>query len=344
MDVHDTDLESYQPKSIQEHQPITPMSSAIHLFKLARFNSEIKCVLYCVDRLYPPYTAPAITDVVSWREDMLNRLRLWKEDIPRQSEGYQPSCTNLLCEIKYHELVMLVLRPSPLFQNPSKAALRECFSSAMKCSMLYHKLYTSNKIQYSWISVHSLFLCVITMFYCVWTPGGVADEVNFDTLVRALRFTSDILSATGEYWPEAKRSRDVLDRISTATMQRFTRKVNSGTQRHNELPGSQNSLDLSPMPDMGRLIDIDSLDSLSQGFSAHQFDDGSVSVSTGEFPPFYAEQSDAFTNTDMLSYFMGAGGNVTMPNGEMFGDGYPSMDEVMKTFFEEGLRDSHHSV
>src|SRR6201996_8593350 len=182
MDVNDTDLESYQPKSIQEHQPITPMSNAIHLFKLARFNSEIKCVLYCIDRLYPPYTQPAITDIVRWKDDILDRLRQWKEDIPQRPEGSQRRCTDILCVIKYHELVMLVLRPSPLFQYPSKESLRECFSSAMKCSLLYHKLYTSNTLQYSWVSVHSIFLCVITMFYCVWTPAGVAAEVSFDAL------------------------------------------------------------------------------------------------------------------------------------------------------------------
>lgn len=64
------------------------------------------------------------------------------------------------------------------------------------------------------------------MFYCIWAPNGVADEVDFDDLMRALKSASDVLSATGEYWPEAKRSRDVLDRISMATMRPFTQSVN----------------------------------------------------------------------------------------------------------------------
>ncbi|EEU36844.1 uncharacterized protein NECHADRAFT_12335, partial [Fusarium vanettenii 77-13-4] len=212
----------------------TNMSSAIHLFKLARFNSEIKCVLYCADRQYPPYTAPVITDTESWRVDILNRLRQWRQDIPRHGEASPRHHLNLWCEIKYHELLMLILRPNPQLHNPDKATLRECFSSAMACSELYHRLYMTNMLHYGWMSVHSLFLCVMVMFYCVCTPRGIADEADFDALMRALKVSSDILSAMGEYWPEAKKSRDVLDRVSTATIRRFTQNLNA--TRNNPTP------------------------------------------------------------------------------------------------------------
>lgn len=313
------------------------MSTAIHLFKLARFNAEIKCVLYCVDRAYPPYTVPLVTDVARWKDDMLSRLRQWKEDIPRHPEGSGRCCTNVLCEIKYHELVMLVLRPSPLFQHPSRLSIRECFSSAMNCSMLYHKLYTKSTMQYSWISVHSLFLCVITMFYCVWTPDGTADEVNFDTLVRALRCTSDILSATGEYWPEAKRSRDVLDRILTTTMQRVTRRSDSDLTNR-EAAATHTSIDISPASGSNQPADGDAFEGgpAWHPFPGFQFTE--ENVASGIFTPFYADQADSFMTADMASYFMGSEANAsastsTGPEADL-GEGYPNIDENMLNFFE----------
>ncbi|OOF93071.1 hypothetical protein ASPCADRAFT_33782, partial [Aspergillus carbonarius ITEM 5010] len=205
LDIDDDQLKTEHPKPRQSNEPLTNMTSAVHLFKLARFNSEIKCVLYCVDRQYPPYTQPAVTDAEGWKVDMLIRLRQWREAIPRHSEASTRYYINLLSEIKYHELVMLVLRPNPRFQNPDKASLRECFSSAMACSELYHQLYMANSLHYGWINVHSLFLCLMVMFYCVWTPHGIAEEANLDSLMRALKASSDVLSAMGEYWPEAKR-------------------------------------------------------------------------------------------------------------------------------------------
>ena len=48
LDINDKDFELDQPKPRHASDALTDMSSAIHLFKLARFNSEIKSVLYCV--------------------------------------------------------------------------------------------------------------------------------------------------------------------------------------------------------------------------------------------------------------------------------------------------------
>ncbi|OQV03995.1 Fungal Zn2-Cys6 binuclear cluster domain-containing protein [Cladophialophora immunda] len=337
LNIDDKDLDSSQTKSGHGDDSLTDMSSAIHLFKLARLNSEIKCVLYCVGRQYPPYTRPATSDIVRWKEDILNRLRKWKEEIPRHPEGSERSGINHLCEIKYHELIMLVLRPNPVFQNPTQAALRECFASAMQCSKLYHELYAANTLHYSWIGVHSLFLCVITMFYCVWTPGGVADEVDVDTLMRALKSTSDILSATGEYWPEARRSRDVLDRISTATVSRFTTKfceTQSGTVNPRPPPAPPISANLG----FEQATEVPDVDFISPpDFQALQFGNGSFG--TGYMSPVYETQADSFTTTDMLSYFMGSGGDGNMNNAQMMGGYYPSVDEVMQNFFANGFRD-----
>lgn len=334
LDINDEDLLLGLPKPGPAPGSLTNMSSAIHLFKLARFNSEIKCVLYCVDRLYPPYTQPSITDIDRWKGDMLDRLHHWEAEIPRHPEGSTSLYMNLLCEIKYHELIMLVLRPSPLFHQPSKTSLRECFSSALKCSKLYHTLYNTNMLHYSWISVHSLFLCIITMFYCVWTPDGVTDGVNFDTLMQALKSTSDVLSATGEYWPEAKRSRDVLDRISAAIMKRFT-------QNFNEIPTERMPSRSQPATEMSSDLGLDQpadmIHLISHNLPPLQFENGDMGNS--HFSPSDWAQTDSFTGTDVLSYFMGSRGDMNMGNAEIPGEYYPSVDEAMQDFFGDGLGD-----
>ncbi|GAB1206175.1 hypothetical protein APSETT445_004857 [Aspergillus pseudonomiae] len=334
LDVDDDQLKMEHPKSRQSNEPLTNMSSAVHLFKLARFNSEIKCVLYCVDRQYPPYTQPAVTDAESWKVDILTRLRQWREDIPRHPEASTRHYINLLSEIKYHELVMLVLRPNPRFQNPDKATLRECFASAMACSELYHQLYISNSLHYGWISVHSLFLCLMVMFYCVWTPHGIAEEADIDSLMRALKDSSDVLSAMGEYWPEAKRSRDVLNRVLMATIRRFTR--HSSIIRSSPLSlDSQGSMTMqSHLPSVDTAEGSSYMNLPSSRAPPLQHEDAGVGDDLFGFN--YGDPETSFMSADALSHFLGSGTDVIM------GDSYDFEqieDRGTLEWFSESLRD-----
>ncbi|KAF4832909.1 Aspyridones efflux protein apdF [Colletotrichum tropicale] len=312
LDVGDEQLKLDQLKPRQELEPPTNVTSAIHLFRLARFNSEIKCVLYCVDRQYPPYTQPMVVDAESWRVDILSRLRQWKHNIPRHPEGSPGHYISTLCEIKYHELTMLILRPSPRIQNPDKASLRECFQSALTCTELYHSLYVANSLQYGWLSIHSLFLCVMAMFYCVWKPSEIVKEEDFDTVIRALKVASDILSAIGEHWPEAKRSRDILDRISTATIRRFTQHLN----KRGPLPTpqeSRTSVEVASNLSSEPVMDWSDMGQSWSGTSPVQFrDEGMINT---PFAMNYGANDKSFMSADIMSYFLGSSADATMgPN------------------------------
>ncbi|KAM0257107.1 hypothetical protein ACHAQJ_004571 [Trichoderma viride] len=347
MDVNDDELseEGVQP-STKPPGSLTTMSSAIHLFKWARFSSEIKTVLFCTDRKYPPYVSAAINDMSAWRTDIIDRLRKWRQEIPRHAEGERTFYLNDLCEIRYHELMMLILRPNPVFQQPTKAAMGECFSSAIACSKLYAKLYGENQLRYGWLTVHSLFLCIMTLFYCVWTPEGIADQVNFDCLTTSLKAASDVLSATGEYWPEAKRSRDVLDRIFSATMRRFSPRqdfpkgqpllASSDSQPGSAAPSTGMTDGTSISSQAGSSAYGDGIISSGDGIVASgdgllASGDGLLPLGEGllppsepglssqglsiadispgmvaEFPPYPNTTLDSFMTTDWLSYFMNA--------------------------------------
>lgn len=310
------------------------MSSAIHLFKVARFNSEIKCYLYCVERNFPPYTRPAITDAVGWKSDTLIRLENWRREIPRHAEGSPYHHMNLLCDIKYHELVMLILRPNPRLQQPDRQSLSQCFSSAMDCCNLYHQLYVTKALHYGWMSVHSLFLCVMVMFYCVWTPRGVADDANVDCLMRALKASSDVLSAMGEYWPEATRSRDILDRVSTATTRRFFTK---SKQRHQDAVSIGPHSSSDPMPDTNPGTSLN-----WNGISRAQDNQAPTGINDweGMTDPLlnnYGIHDDAFVPADVLHFFLGNGMDVETRGGGVWDqNNYDSIDGVVYSLFGDG--------
>ncbi|PTB34880.1 hypothetical protein M441DRAFT_85028 [Trichoderma asperellum CBS 433.97] len=215
-DVEDSKLTAtgIQPR-LETEQP-TQMSSAIHLFKLAQLNSEIKYVLHSISHEVPPYAYPNIPDVLQWQKGIITRLQAWVTQIP-QFTGERIYMTHL-CEIKYHGIMMLLLRPSPAIPKPSVLSLKSCYESAVASIRLYNQLYKRDLLVYSWVTVHSVFLSTITMLHCIWTVPEVSAQIKLEILMADLKAGSNVLSATGEHWSEAKRSRDILDELSGTTI------------------------------------------------------------------------------------------------------------------------------
>ena len=54
--------------------------------------------------------------------------------------------------------------------------------------------------------------------YCFSTVAQVRTETSTETLLTSIRAASDVLSATGEYWAGAKRSRDLLNELASRTL------------------------------------------------------------------------------------------------------------------------------
>ncbi|KAL2284525.1 hypothetical protein FJTKL_08897 [Diaporthe vaccinii] len=311
------------------------MSSAIHLFNVTRFKSEVKCVLYCVDRNFPPYTRLAVTDAVGWKADILNRLGEWRREIPKHPEGSPHHHMNLLCDIKYHELVMLVLRPNPRLQQPDRQSLSQCFSSAMDCCKLYHQLYVTKALHYGWMSVHSLFLCVMVMFYCVWTPQRVADDANVDCLMRALKASSDVLSAMGEYWPEATRSRDILDRVSAATIRRFVTKSKQGHRDSAAIDPHSSSDPVQNGNPGTSSSDWAGISQASESLAPTVFD-----TRAGMSDPFlnnYGVPGDAFMPADVLHFFLGNGMDIETGDGSFGDQNHDEIDDIMYGLFGDSI-------
>lgn len=227
-DVEDVKLTATGIQLRHETEPPTHMSSAIHFFKLAQLNSEIKYVLHSISAEAPPYTYPNIPNVLQWQSDIAVRLKTWFHQIP-QFTGDQMYMTHL-CQVKYHGMMMLLMRPSPAIPGPSVDSLRLCYESAVASIRLYDQLYKSDLLVYSWVTVHSIFLSMITMLHAVWTVPEVTAQIKLDVLMADLKSGSNVLSATGEHWLEAKRSRDVLDELSGTTVRWIIESRARGTE------------------------------------------------------------------------------------------------------------------
>lgn len=192
------------------------ISTAVVLFKFAQMNSEIKYILHSIRHTAPRYTYPHIADLSQWQSDFWDRLQEQGRSLPAP-EG-QSEYESLICNLRCNEIIMLLFRPTPRIKSPGSESLRHCHRSAEKTIHLWNRLYELNRLCYSWMSIHALCLAVVTMLYCIWTIPEIAAETELDTLFSTMRISSNLLSAAGEHWPEARRSRQSLEDLVTATV------------------------------------------------------------------------------------------------------------------------------
>ncbi|KAF5263366.1 hypothetical protein FOXYS1_5880 [Fusarium oxysporum] len=118
-------LSDEQLVSQRQHQitePSSDMSFAVHLFEAAKLNSEIKYIAQSIIRDTPRYAYPRVTNINDWQNAMLQRLDEWSDKIPGLGD---PDMLYLrtTCQLRYHGLRMLLLRPSPAIPKPPKEAL-----------------------------------------------------------------------------------------------------------------------------------------------------------------------------------------------------------------------------
>lgn len=183
---------------------------------MARLNSEIKYVMHSISREPPAYAYPPVRDILTWQKEMLEQLESWRSEIP-PSENMSAK----LCEAKYHEMMILVLRPSPAIPEPSEQSAVMCYQHAMALLESFRDLYKNDCLQYSRLVVHSIFLSTLVVLHSIWKLTEIAASIHIDELSANLTSSLNILSSIGEYWLEAQRARDCIEEISGATMRRL---------------------------------------------------------------------------------------------------------------------------
>lgn len=196
------------------------MTYSIHLFKLARMNSEIKYIMHSICRDPPAYAYPPVTDIYQWQKDMIGRLESWLSETPRITGM---ASISKICETKYQEMMILLLRPSPGISEPSEEVLVQCFHHAVHLIRGFGELYRQEALLYSRLVVHSIFLGTLIMLHCLWRLPQVATQAQIDDVVADTGISLNILSSIGEYWTEAKRARDCIHELCNATIQRLIR-------------------------------------------------------------------------------------------------------------------------
>lgn len=191
-------------------------------------NSEIKYILHSVRRDTPLYALPAVPDIVQWQDLMKGRLDEWLSAIPHSSvQDLDYGAT--LCNIQYHTLKMHLFLPTPGIPQPRTECLHGCYESSISAISLFDELYTNDMLIYNWSTCHAVILHAFCLLYCATAVPQISNDVSMESVRECLRAASNILSASGEYWAGAKRTRDLLNELANKALQQGGSRPNMAT-------------------------------------------------------------------------------------------------------------------
>lgn len=138
-------------------------------------------------------------------------------------------------EMLYYNARLILYRPSPVLSSVSSKdpiVLQAIFEAAKQSIRLYAHLHRSRRINYTWITLHSVFMAGLSYVYavgqhfrsCKNQPAGSVNEPLLATnpsileIVNDSRACSNVLVAISDRWNSSKHCHDVFDRLSNAVL------------------------------------------------------------------------------------------------------------------------------
>ncbi|KEQ92052.1 hypothetical protein AUEXF2481DRAFT_69079 [Aureobasidium subglaciale EXF-2481] len=251
--------------------------------------------------------------VLDIRHRLCADLEGWKHDV-ENLHLEQNSQTSSSCHLStewysllYSNAMLILWRPSPLLPDISHDArsLQHIFDSAKQSITIYASLHKSRKINYSWITLQSVFLAGLSYVYACgrhyrsrWrnpTEPSLQKDPSTIEVVNDTRACSNVLVAVSERWNALRNCHEVFDKLSdavlsdaiklqTAQAQQMIRpfvqqsvNINNDSLNHNNLITPRDSTTFSPLA-----VDTEFLhcfDDLQQLYNMQQIEDPIMELS-----------------------------------------------------------------
>jgi hypothetical protein len=175
------------------------------------------------------------------RDELASELEKWRKKTPDLT-SLEKGPSSEVCrrrssflskewyELIYHNAMLMLFRPCPVLSDTGNTdTLRKLFKCSKEAVQLYASLHRSRKINYSWITLHSVFMAGLTYLYSLsrhfrekrrHSHSGTVLEADPTAIeiVNDTRACSNVLVAVSERWDSLRSCHEVFDRLSDAVL------------------------------------------------------------------------------------------------------------------------------
>ncbi|KAL4959365.1 transcription factor domain-containing protein [Aspergillus stella-maris] len=208
-------------QSIVEQVPAEYMA-CIYSLRFDRIVAEIKLMIYRVSR--SPRRFPWPTNLTSWQQEAEAACVSLLSEVQSRQRGRSSSGLDALSastvqrlELKFHQCIMLLYRPSPQLPSPRLNAIQACFNSAMNIVKIHADLHRFSNMECSWLTAHSIFVAAITVLYCLWIHPGVRGQASLPECLARVDTALQLLTFLSQWWSVAHDPCQKLARLIELT-------------------------------------------------------------------------------------------------------------------------------
>lgn len=218
--------------------PPTLMTGVIHAIRLRRLWTEMN------DQLYPPRRSVRCGDSCSHQgaiDSLRKKLEEWRSTTPDQldysaSHPLSVFASRSWFQLAYNHSILLLYRHYMVASHgnyDTEAAeygtladmahnmnevLEECFIRAREICLIYRRIYQSSSVQFTWGSVHILFLGGLTYLFCLWRSAALRMKAKRSDIISTCLACSTVLIIVAERWNLATSYRDMFEALSQRTI------------------------------------------------------------------------------------------------------------------------------
>ncbi|CAH0052307.1 unnamed protein product [Clonostachys solani] len=208
--------------------PPTTMTGALHNIRLRRLWSKMAESLYLTTSRHEGGEADMLIDrlrqeLEDWRLSIPDQLILSADPLSvfASRDWFQLAYEHSILLLYRHYIIgeqQVAIHDPAERQEKIDRIFEECANSSRQMCMRYRRLYQSSSIQFTWGSLHILFLAGLTYLFCLWRCRSVRAKTRQTDVMNTCMACTMVLTITAERWSFATRYRDIFELLSVKTI------------------------------------------------------------------------------------------------------------------------------
>lgn len=279
------------------------MTAALHATKLRQLWSKFSDSIY--SNLFHPNSDGPSQQVGASIENLRQKLEEWKAAVPDSSPDDSVNGKTLSVfasknwfRLAYDYSILLLYRhyiidnqgwyqeslsPSQVgIMDARDRAFEVCADHARDICLIYRHLYQTQgaHVQFTWGSLHILFLAGLTYLYCLWRSPCVRLKTRPNTVMNTSMACTTVLIIIADRWPAAISYRDIFETLSERTISMMCGEQGNSLQDVNPFPPADGvevpAVPPQPSPNNG--TGLDSFNGVPDGFANFGAGNGTMPV------------------------------------------------------------------
>ncbi|KAM6529065.1 hypothetical protein FALCPG4_010017 [Fusarium falciforme] len=214
--------------------PVTTMSHALHQFRIRCIWARIYASIYSNAASQSHSDESYQAQVQSLRRELDEWMAATPPEPQRPGVPLTVFANAEDYKVTYNETILFLCRGQLTNrENVQDEVFLECMQAASDICQSCKRLYIGKPINYTWSTLHVIFLAGLTNLHCLWTSPAVRQAARIDSVSNSFTTCTMLLAIMAERWEGAAPYRDLFEALTSRAMAMLVER-----KQHEPLPTS----------------------------------------------------------------------------------------------------------